>query len=95
MMAKSESTFQKLSALEDLSAFGGFCGSLVLKSIKRSAINIQRSMLDVRVFGVQSVHCFGQAEFHTKGSKFLIQSTPSSLRLAPNGKHGARCVLNL
>jgi hypothetical protein len=37
-----------------------FCDSLALKSIKRSVINIQRSMLDV-----QSVHCSGQAEFHT------------------------------
>ena len=42
MKAKSESTFRNLSA------FGGFCGSLVLKSIKRSVINIQCSMLDVR-----------------------------------------------
>ena len=32
----------------DLSAFGGFCDSLVVKSIKRSAIHIRRSMLDVR-----------------------------------------------
>jgi hypothetical protein len=37
------------------------CGSLVLKSIKRSAINIGRSMFDV-----QSVYCSGQAEFHAR-----------------------------
>ena len=36
------------------------CGPLVLKSIKRSVINIRRSML-----GVQSFHCPGQTEFHT------------------------------
>ncbi len=41
--------------------------SLVLKSIKRSVINIGRSMFDVRrsMFDVQSVHCSGQADFHT------------------------------
>jgi hypothetical protein len=37
------------------------CGSLVLNSVKRSVINIGRSM-----FNVQSVHCSGQAEFHTR-----------------------------
>ena len=42
--------------------------SLVLKSIKRSVINIRRSMLDVRcsMFDVQSFHCSGQAEFHIR-----------------------------
>ena len=55
MKAGSEST------LRNLSASGGFCGPLGLKSIKRSVINIQRSMLDV-----QSVHCSGQAESYTK-----------------------------
>ena len=38
----SESTFRILSAE------GGFCDPLVIKPIKRSVINIQRSMLDVR-----------------------------------------------
>ncbi len=36
------------STLRDLSAFGEFCGLLILKSIKRSVINIQRSMFDIR-----------------------------------------------
>jgi hypothetical protein len=36
--------------------FSKFCGLLVLKSIKRSVINIRRSMLDV-----QSVRCSGLA----------------------------------
>ena len=41
-------TEQSETTLRNLSAFGGFCDSLVLKSIKRSVINIGRSMLDVR-----------------------------------------------
>jgi hypothetical protein len=36
------------STLRNLSASGRFCDSLVLKSMKRSVINIGRSMLDVR-----------------------------------------------
>ena len=36
------------STLRILSAGGGFCDPLVIKSIKRSVINIRRSMLDVR-----------------------------------------------
>jgi hypothetical protein len=42
------------STLRNLSASGRFCDSLVLKSMKRSVINIGRSMFDV-----QSVHCSG------------------------------------
>jgi hypothetical protein len=38
-----------------------FCDSTVLDSIKRSAINIRRSMFDV-----QSFRCSGQAESYTK-----------------------------
>ena len=41
-------TEQSKSTLWNLSALGGFCGSLVLRSIKRSVINIGCSMFDVR-----------------------------------------------
>jgi hypothetical protein len=40
-----------------------FCDSSVLKSIKRSAINIRRSMFDV-----QSIRSADQAEFHINGA---------------------------
>jgi hypothetical protein len=39
------------------------CGSLVLKSTKRSVINIGRSMFDV-----QSIHCSDQTEFHSSAA---------------------------
>jgi hypothetical protein len=41
------------------------CGSLVLKSIKHSVINIGSA------WRIQSVHCSGQAEFHTSGAAGL------------------------
>jgi hypothetical protein len=50
-----------LEALHERSYSSKFYGSQVLKSIKRSVINIRRSM-----FNVQSVHCSGQAEFHIR-----------------------------
>jgi hypothetical protein len=46
--AKLAAKAKSKTILRDLSAFGGFYDSLVLDSIKRSAINIRRSMLDVR-----------------------------------------------
>ena len=65
-------TKQSETILRNLSAFGGFCGSHVLKLTKRSIIIIRRSMLDVRCllqsafggFDVQSVHSCSQEEFH-------------------------------
>ena len=54
-----------------------FCGSLVLKSIKRSVINIQRSMLNVRcstfnLFTVPATWSFTRA-FWVLGSGFKVQ----------------------
>ena len=80
----SESTLRHLSVLVDLSAGGGFCGSFVIKSIKRSVINIQRSMFDV-----QSVHFSGQAESHTCIMRFhtwfqdLATRLPDTRNLTP------------
>ena len=63
--AESEST------LRDLSAFGGFCGSLVIKFDK--AQRHQYSTFDVGrwMFDVKSFHCAGQVEFHPSGAADL------------------------
>jgi len=55
------------------------CGSLVLKSIRRSVINIQRSMLTVRLW---RLHCFGQTEFHTR-LQYLASPFPDTRNLTP------------
>jgi hypothetical protein len=47
---KTEQHAAQAPALRERIYFWKFCGLLVLKSIKPSVINIQRSMLDVRVF---------------------------------------------
>jgi hypothetical protein len=70
--ANFKKTEQNESTFRNLSAFGGFCGSLDLKPIKRSAFNIRRSMLDVRCSTFKTYSpplqdsLFQQAEFHTK-----------------------------
>jgi hypothetical protein len=45
---KTEQHAAQAPALRERIYLWKFCGLLVLKSIKRSVINIQRSMLDVR-----------------------------------------------
>ncbi len=60
-LKKTEQHATQALALRERSYPSKFCGSLVLKSIKRCVINIGRSM-----FNVQSVHCSGQAEFHIR-----------------------------
>ncbi|CAB1059239.1 hypothetical protein D1BOALGB6SA_3997 [Olavius sp. associated proteobacterium Delta 1] len=54
----------------------GDFSTVCLKSIKRSVINIRRSMLDV-----QSVHCSGQAELHTISSRRLSAVGPLAPKL--------------
>ena len=62
-----------------------FCDSFVSKSKKRSAINIRRSMLDVRcwTFDVQSVSCSSQAEFHTSTAVGLISGQSNYQQTVP------------
>jgi hypothetical protein len=61
-LCKAKPSFEIYPPLVDLSAFGGFCDSRVLDSIKRSAINIRRSMLDVRcsTFNLFAVPLLGE-----------------------------------
>jgi hypothetical protein len=50
------------------------CGLLVLKSIKRSVINIGRSMFDVRC-STFNLFCSGQTESHTSPAAGLNTAT--------------------
>ncbi len=70
-MRRKRLRYASESTLWNLSVPGGFCGSLVLKSIKLSVINIQRSICSLfRLCGVSHEH-----RFWPRASSLIVEET--------------------